>query len=54
MVLLVLVPQDLFDAIARGEYPEWALYIQTMDPAVRAGAWLAWEAAGLEREHPAC
>ncbi len=28
--------QDLFDAIARGDYPEWALYIQTMDPAVRA------------------
>jgi hypothetical protein len=30
-----LVPQDLYDAIARGEYPEWRLFIQTMDPAVR-------------------
>lgn len=25
--------QDLYDAIARGEYPEWTLFIQTMDPA---------------------
>lgn len=26
--------QDLYDSIARGEYPEWKLFIQTMDPAV--------------------
>jgi catalase len=25
--------QDLYDAIARGEYPEWRLFVQTMDPA---------------------
>ena len=25
--------QDLFDNIAQGNYPEWTLYIQTMDPA---------------------
>ena len=25
--------QDLFDTIARGEFPEWKLCIQTMDPA---------------------
>ncbi|KIY96954.1 catalase [Monoraphidium neglectum] len=25
--------QDLYDAIAAGDYPEWALMIQTMDPA---------------------
>lgn len=26
--------QDLYDAIARGEYPEWKLFIQTMEPSV--------------------
>jgi len=41
------VPQDLYDAIARGEYPEWRLFIQTMDPAVGAGvacvlSWRCW------------
>ena len=30
------VPQDLYDTIASGDYPEWKLFIQTMDPAVRA------------------
>lgn len=25
--------KDLFDAIAAGDYPEWTLFIQTMDPA---------------------
>lgn len=25
--------QDLYDNIADGNYPEWTLYIQTMDPA---------------------
>ena len=25
--------QDLYDNIAQGNYPEWTLYIQTMDPA---------------------
>ena len=25
--------QDLYDAIARGEFPEWRLCVQTMDPA---------------------
>jgi catalase len=25
--------QDLYDAIAAGDYPEWRLFIQTMDPA---------------------
>ena len=25
--------QDLFDAVASGDYPEWQLFIQTMDPA---------------------
>jgi hypothetical protein len=25
--------QDLYDAIAAGDYPEWTLAIQTMDPA---------------------
>jgi catalase len=25
--------KDLYDAIAAGDYPEWTLYIQTMDPA---------------------
>ena len=25
--------QDLYDSIAKGEYPEWTLYIQTLDPA---------------------
>ena len=25
--------QDLFEAIARGDYPEWQLCIQTMSPA---------------------
>jgi len=25
--------QDLYDAIARGEYPEWQLFLQTMSPA---------------------
>lgn len=29
--------QDLYDTIASGEYPEWQLLVQTMDPAVRAG-----------------
>ena len=24
--------QDLYDAIARGEYPEWHLFVQTMRP----------------------
>jgi len=28
--------QDLYDSIARGEYPEWKLFIQTMDLAVSA------------------
>ena len=27
-------PQDLYDSIAQGEYPEWRLMIQTMDPDV--------------------
>jgi len=25
--------QDLYDNISAGQYPEWTLYIQTMDPA---------------------
>jgi catalase len=25
--------QDLFDAIARGDYPSWTVYIQVLDPA---------------------
>lgn len=25
--------QDLYDAIARGDYPEWTLCLQVMDPA---------------------
>ena len=25
--------QDLYDSIAKGDYPEWTLYIQTLDPA---------------------
>lgn len=25
--------QDLYEAIAAGDYPEWGLFIQTMDPA---------------------
>lgn len=25
--------QDLYDNIADGKYPEWTLYIQTMDPS---------------------
>ncbi|KAL4522703.1 hypothetical protein Ndes2526A_g00942 [Nannochloris sp. 'desiccata'] len=25
--------QDLYDSIARGEYPEWGLFIQVMDPS---------------------
>ena len=25
--------KDLFDAIAAGDYPEWQLLMQTMDPA---------------------
>lgn len=25
--------QDLYDAIAAGDYPEWKLFIQTMEPA---------------------
>ena len=29
--------QDLYDTIASGEYPEWQLLVQTMDPAVSAG-----------------
>ena len=29
--------QDLYDTIARGEYPEWKLCIQTMRPEVRVG-----------------
>ena len=29
--------QDLYDSIARGDYPEWQLLIQTMDPAVSCG-----------------
>eukprot|EP00887_Chlorella_sp_A99_P007959 scaffold12.g7959.t1 len=29
--------QDLYDSIARGEYPEWRLFIQTMRPEARAG-----------------
>ena len=24
--------QELFDAISRGDYPSWGLYIQVMDP----------------------
>lgn len=34
--LLFLSSQDLYEAIQRGEYPEWQLLIQTMDPAVSA------------------
>ncbi|GAB4823505.1 hypothetical protein N2152v2_010551 [Parachlorella kessleri] len=33
--------QDLFDAIARGEYPEWQLFIQTM--AIEASHGMAWD-----------
>jgi hypothetical protein len=35
--------QDLYDSIARGEYPEWQLLIQTMDPAVSCG----WRGMGM-------
>lgn len=26
--------QDLYENIAAGNYPEWSLYIQTMDPSM--------------------
>ena len=25
--------QDLYDAIAAGDHPEWTLFVQNMDPA---------------------
>jgi hypothetical protein len=33
LLLLLDVMQDLYDAISAGDYPEWTLCIQTMDPA---------------------